>query len=457
MNKKAGVCLTMIALMVLPVVAALMANASLYETEQHNLITQTERNSVEVKSQYSNQSIQNENHVALSTEECLKLDFNYSSRLNPTSPDAAIQIDFLKLVEFRDTNNNSRLDANEIVKTMDLAAMDTKTPTMRAIRSDDNVAGYEMNDVLTDGKYNMTVSVNTYSSKAIVNGTVVNPTEAKVTIKIANCSLSNSSNLLALQLQMRSDTNNEMNEVDSSQERELHTTVGNRTTYFSWDNNAFVDGRNMNISSYVDDNGGSKAITLVYAPGNGSVILHDPKVGVYEVTATPIPTPTLAPTQTPSPTYTPTPTPTSTPTPTNSPTPYPTNSQTPQPTYTPTPTKTPELTDTPKPTTYPTETPTSTPTQTTTPTPSGNPTVTPAYTTTPTQTPTTPTQTPTQTYTPTPTPIETSTATPYQTTETLSPSTQPVSNNQNIMIYAAVAIGIAAVAAAAMLMLRRQK
>ena len=191
-------------------------------------------------------------------------------------------------------------------------------------------------------------------------------------------------------------------------------------------------------------------------------------------TDTPTNTPTITPTVTPTntPTDTPTNTPTITPTvtPTNTPTDTPTNTPTITPTVTPTntPTDTPTNTPTNTPTQTPTNTPTNTPTQTPTNTPTNTPTFTP--TNTPTQTPTntptvtatnTPTNTPTGTPTNTPTftPSNTPTPTPTPTptaigvfTPTATPGATPTIP---VLSHAMLGLLAMALAAAALLLLRR--
>ena len=93
-------------------------------------------------------------------------------------------------------------------------------------------------------------------------------------------------------------------------------------------------GKGSGQTETVTTNGGTD---IAGGGGNGGGNL------VFELTSTPVPTPTNTPTPTPTNTPTPTPTntPTPTPTPTNTPTPTPTNTPTPTPTNTPTPSPTP--------------------------------------------------------------------------------------------------------------------
>jgi len=145
----------------------------------------------------------------------------------------------------------------------------------------------------TDGNF----SAHIYFSEEfhIINNTLITPIQTKIDIEIKGFPYLNGSSQLALYTSLESEIDYEEDEHTEDETRGYATNEGGLSTnsnnfegIFTWDNNASIDGisKEIRVSNlYSDDYDGDDQKLYLNYP-NGTLIYHDPKVGlsgIYQI------------------------------------------------------------------------------------------------------------------------------------------------------------------------------
>ncbi|MHA1324086.1 MAG: winged helix-turn-helix transcriptional regulator [Candidatus Helarchaeota archaeon] len=130
-----------------------------------------------------------------------------------------------------------------------------------------------------------------------LNNTIVAPTRIKFSISIINFPFINNSSDLAIKLILKSQSEYE-SEPETEDEQEgfalnesgVLTAVNNFKGIFSWKNTAFIDGNETKVkASPIEVNRTSSMGQFFYLNyPRGSIIFHDPKIGVEGILRVPI-------------------------------------------------------------------------------------------------------------------------------------------------------------------------
>jgi hypothetical protein len=219
--------------------------------------------------------------------EGLGIEVSYESEINSTEFELEFGIRFRKLVEFVDIGNNSIYDSliDDTIQDFDLDDFQPVIYNQFNITEDTALHYFIINT--TDGVF----AAHIYFSEEfyIVNGTLITPVQMKIDIEISNFPYINASSQIALYTSLESeidyeeeeDTEDEISEY-ATNEKGVITKINNFTGFFTWKNNASIDGisrevlvSDLDIDDYDED---EQKIYLTYP--RGAQIYHDPKVGI---------------------------------------------------------------------------------------------------------------------------------------------------------------------------------
>lgn len=243
------------------------------EMERQLKIT-TETNTAKVKSEFENQTVENEFQVKLRTDGGVRIDFSFGTEINTTETELEVNVRFRQLIEFVDNNGDGLPNGYENVQTIDLTNKAFSSPTVTQITSTDDETGYKLETHIQGQTYVFQVIVETFPTFAVVNNTLIAPTESKITIAIKDFPYQQNGSLA---LTAKIESEKEIEEKTNGDEKELEIKSANATGFFSWNNTAQIDGISKQVkSNTATDNG--RLVTLAYP--NGQNIVHDPKIGI---------------------------------------------------------------------------------------------------------------------------------------------------------------------------------
>ncbi|MFW9968568.1 MAG: hypothetical protein ACFFDF_00105 [Candidatus Odinarchaeota archaeon] len=276
-------------------------NDDLEEQSKRDIEIQILADGFQVESFSRHGDLKNEIHINIGYDsEGLQIHLGYESEYdNTTVPDFEIQLSvlFRKLIEFVDLNGDG-IYTPSIDSTIQEVALTSFQPveySNATISPDTTMHYFTVNS--TDGVF----IVHMYFAEEfeIVNGTLITPTQAKIDIEINNFNYLNGSSQLALFTSLKSEgdyeeDHNTEDEKDgySSHEEGVVTTKGNYLGYFTWKENATVDGVSKRVLSSpinIDENDINEQKIYLNYP-RGTYIYHDPKVGIAVLSVSTSPT-----------------------------------------------------------------------------------------------------------------------------------------------------------------------
>ncbi|MFX0023351.1 MAG: hypothetical protein ACFE9S_13575 [Candidatus Hermodarchaeota archaeon] len=123
----------------------------------------------------------------------------------------------------------------------------------------------------------------------IINDTLVTPSETKIDIEINNYNYVNDTSQLALYTKLESEVEYEMEEDTEDEElgyaddeNSAYTAMNSFKGFFSWKENATVDGvvKDVLVSQIEDDDFEPNEQKIYLNYPRGTLIYHDPKIGI---------------------------------------------------------------------------------------------------------------------------------------------------------------------------------
>ena len=219
----------------------------------------------------------------------LSVEFSYNSENNTQEIELEFNIIFVSIVEYNDTNEdgmyNDSIGGDDWVQEVPLDDFQDVNYTTEVISANSSLHYFIINT--TDGIF--TAYFYVVEEFAIVNSSLITPTQIKIDIEINNFNYENSSSRLALKIEIESDVDYEEEEQTedenygfSTDEEWLTTTMNDTTGFFSWAKTAEVDEGTKNVSISNGTSVGEEEIIYINYP-RGTHIYHDPKVGVAGV------------------------------------------------------------------------------------------------------------------------------------------------------------------------------
>ncbi|MFX0113422.1 MAG: hypothetical protein ACFFB3_02630 [Candidatus Hodarchaeota archaeon] len=243
------------------------------------------------------------------TEDKPEIELEYKSESEDLENELEMELEFLTLLEFNDSNGNGYLDTGDTEYSIydfseaefdDLQYLISTTP--------DGEVLYQIWTQTTDQVFLLRFYA--VSGFAIINSSIITPTEIKIDIEIQNYPYIRAGDL-ALRLRLRAEIKTEIEKNDESPDEIEGLTSGeealtflsssNYLGFFSWALNASVDGiENLVVSgpfetlndenSYENDvedleTGLKQKGEILVTYPHGNHIIHDPKIGIAASTA----------------------------------------------------------------------------------------------------------------------------------------------------------------------------
>ncbi|MFW9825396.1 MAG: hypothetical protein ACFFE4_20815, partial [Candidatus Thorarchaeota archaeon] len=223
-----------------------------------------------------------------------ELNFNSGTEL-----ELDFSIEFHELVEYLDINSNGIYDSeiDSWIQTLELN--DFNPINYSIINISNETSLYNLRIATKDN--NFTAQIYISEEFTTVNDTIITPNQAKIDIEITDFNFLNNNSKLALYTKLNSaldfeddDETEDEKEGYALHEHGLTTTINKYTGFFSWKENATVDGISQEVLTSIlevdDHDENEQKIYLNYIQGNQ--IFHDPKIGIeglWRIRPTPFP------------------------------------------------------------------------------------------------------------------------------------------------------------------------
>ncbi|MFW9779119.1 MAG: hypothetical protein ACFFE8_09725 [Candidatus Heimdallarchaeota archaeon] len=209
----------------------------------------------------------------------------YESRSGSGEVELQFFLRFLALIQFEDINGDGTFSTSgdQILTSLALDSM-TFLPIQHSNMSSGNSTLEIFNATTSDRLFSLQFYVSSEFTK--INQAIISPTQIKIDIAINKFTFTKNSSFLALRTEF--EANSEYDEDESTEdeeegraqdEKELKVTLGGFSGYFSWKEDAMVDGAKKPVNTTQDT--GNQWLYLVYP--QGASILHDPKIGVEDI------------------------------------------------------------------------------------------------------------------------------------------------------------------------------
>jgi hypothetical protein len=212
---------------------------------------------------------------------------NYDPISNDTEVELEFEVTFKEIVEYVDTDDNNIFDDN-IDTEIQVHSLDDFQEVQHSvipITPDTDLHYFIVNT--TDGIFLAHIYI--AEEFEIVNNSLILPSETKIAIEINNFNYTNSNSRLALYTKLESGVDYEVKENTEDEvegyatdETGVYTLNNTHVGFFTWENNASIDGVSKEVFSSdieVDDSEPNEQKMYLNYP-NGTVIIHDPKIGI---------------------------------------------------------------------------------------------------------------------------------------------------------------------------------
>lgn len=212
---------------------------------------------------------------------------NHDSLSNISEIELEFEITFKEIVEYVDLDQNNVFDDlidNEI-QVVPLEDFQTTQYSIISISPDTDLHYFIINT--TDGIFRAHIYI--AEEFEIVNNTLITPSETKIAIEIVNFNYINPNSRLALYTKLESDVDYEEKENTEDEQfnyaaDETGVFISNFSSvgFFTWENNATIDGISKQVYTSeieTDDTEPDEQKLYLNYP-NGTMIYHDPKIGI---------------------------------------------------------------------------------------------------------------------------------------------------------------------------------
>ncbi|MFX0006483.1 MAG: hypothetical protein ACFFA7_11135 [Promethearchaeota archaeon] len=271
------------------------------DKHERDITTEIDENTITIESILRSADGKNKIQFEISNESdglSIRVEFtpNYVSDSNTSQIKLEFGVTFREIVEYVDFNADGVFTESIDEKIDSYSLDDFKVPI------------YSIHDISLDTKMHhivFTTSDEVFTAHIyfveefeIINDTLITPSETKIDIEIKNYNYLNDTSQLALYTKLDSEVNYEMK--DSTEDEELgyaedesstYTTMNSFKGFFSWKENATVDGlvKDVLVSQIEDDDFEPNEQKIYLNYPRGTLIYHDPKIGIGLPLASQIP------------------------------------------------------------------------------------------------------------------------------------------------------------------------
>jgi len=250
--------------------------------EERKLEIEVSDGAAKVESRIETEDMENEFEIHFKTEEGISIELMYQNETEKGEEEIEaelnLKIRFLTIIEYIDNDKSGNLTENDtIIQTINLTQLSYSQPKITTVTSADNETGYRFEAVGTLNNFTFNITAVLFPTYAIVDNTIVSPTETKITITITNFPF-NDTAASAIALQVSAASKMEIEKENETMESEIKVKSKTADGYFSWENWAIVDGVNSTVNHSLTKTEEDTLINLCYP--HGSNIIHDPILGV---------------------------------------------------------------------------------------------------------------------------------------------------------------------------------
>jgi len=265
------------------------------ESEKRDVQVEIDTGQIEIESKLRQGSTVDEIelHVEYKSDG-IKIEVSYESELtseNESEFEIEFSVLFRELIEFIDQNSNGIYDPSidTMIQEVELNSFQEAVYSTSII-SDDTTQHYVLINT-TDGVFAAHLFL--VEEFTIVNETLLTPTALKIDIEIDNFNYFDNNSQLALYVKLGADSEYETDEETedeeegyASEESGVKTGNNNYVGFFTWEENATIDGVSKQVLSSTievdDEDELEQKLYLNYPRGNH--IYHDPKIGISTLT-----------------------------------------------------------------------------------------------------------------------------------------------------------------------------
>lgn len=261
-------------------------SASDDDDERRKVEISASGDNVEIKLKQEAAGVEDEVKIVYHADEGM-MKVEYKTENATTETETELKVKFREVVEFVDTDGDGAYTpkTDRDVQRLNLDDLDWTVTPPTDVTSASGVAGKRIVGTGTfrdNGTLAFVLYV--YGDFANVNGTTLRPSEVKIDILFEDFAYQAPDSQLALIVKAEQESEIEVEEKEDGQEVEgLQATANGFTAYFTWADNATVDGAvtpvvTTVLDSEAKDNGSERKYALAYA--RGASINHDPVLGV---------------------------------------------------------------------------------------------------------------------------------------------------------------------------------
>ncbi len=243
----------------------------------------------QIESHQNYGDIQNEISIQIKAEsEGLIFEYSFDNESDVSEFEIEFSVGFSEIVEYIDIHEDGYY--NETIDTIvQLVELIDFNDIIYTIENISNNEVHHLSIVSIDGVFFAGVYLST--EFALVNGILIAPTQIKIDVGIHDFNFIEPDSALALKIVLESEVDVEYEEDEETEdeedgratdEQEIDISLGDYSGFFSWIENATVDGTNypVNASPLSTDEEETK-LYLNYPRGNE--IIHDPKIGIADI------------------------------------------------------------------------------------------------------------------------------------------------------------------------------
>lgn len=206
---------------------------------------------------------------------------SYETENATVETETELKVRFKEVLEFRDLDGDGAYDRNEtIVARHHVPELKWRLEGPDDVNSSSGVPGKRLTgigDFRQGGSLIFVLYV--YGDFAVVNGTTVRPSEAKIDIILDHFPYQANDTRVALLVKSEQEREIEVQDGDAS----MYATSNGFAAFFTWADSALVDNVTMPVKttilkSSIDDDGKSTTYAIAYP--RGTVVNHDPVLGI---------------------------------------------------------------------------------------------------------------------------------------------------------------------------------
>lgn len=205
----------------------------------------------------------------------------YKSENATTETETELKVRFKEILEFRDLDGDGAYDPNDtVVARYPVGALDWTVVGPDPVNSSSGTPGQRLSGVgrFADGGA-LVLALYVYGDFATLNGTSLRPSEVKIDVILDHFPFQANDTLPALIVKSEQESEIEV----EGEEEGMEASAGGLTAYFSWADNATVDGVPMPVhttmlSNEAEDEKKEARFAISYA--RGTYVNHDPLLGV---------------------------------------------------------------------------------------------------------------------------------------------------------------------------------